>query len=160
MDYKSGLEGCQKLIKSSQYQLLDEEKWVIHYAKGLCHSKLNQTIVALKELIAASKYKKIEKSDDLLKETAKKVEEIDVKGLKKMLNPKEFCQNLFGIDDTATLININQIAFPVISHFYPPRGQQSKVYNIINVIKEKLRVLRTVWSLIASKCDYILPLFI
>lgn len=141
-DYTSGLEGCRKIIESRQYQLVDEERWVIHYAKGLCHSKLNQIIVALKELITAAEYKRTERSEDLLKETAKRVEDINVKAFKKKFNLKEYYQNLFGIDDSATLININQIAFPVIKQFLPPKGQQSRVFNNINLIKKELLVLK------------------
>lgn len=124
--------------------MLEEEKWAIHYTKGLCHCKLNQTIIALKELVTASKNKKIDKNEVLLHETAKTMEEMQLIVLNKMphTQAKEFCQNILGINDLTESISINKIVFPVIKYFRPTRGQQSNVFNNINLITEKVIALQ------------------
>lgn len=143
-EYISGLITCEAIIDSPEYIMLEEEKWAIHHTKGLCHSKLSQTIIALKELITASKNKKIDKNEVLLNETGKTMEEIQLKVLNKMphTQAKEFCQNILGINDLTKSTSINKIVFPVIKYFRPKRGQQSNVFNNINVITEKVIALQ------------------
>lgn len=139
-----GVDICESVINSSDYQQLEDERWAIHHIKGIGHRGLNHFVAAMSQFMIGSEFRNTEINQDTINEMAEWIMKIDPAELQtQSTEAKEYCLGLFDAKNDWNHLDIKRVVFPIKSFLnsnsFEWNGSVLAKINILTSLLEKAK---------------------